>query len=190
MRVKQKDSAGRGVATLGELTITTKDTQFSYKLAALGTVGTTAGMIAILSTVASQTAIKALHACLSKAAKTTFSAKCEGFDPDWELMAASGGYRFQAVKLGYSTWHSLALARTPGLISKLNDTSLWTELQRESITTPLLPSWLPWLRKELEREGHLTALHSFQCGGAVLDLNTESLDELVSRGLRRRRFTI
>jgi hypothetical protein len=190
MRVKQQDSAGRGMAALGEFTITTNDTQFTYKLAALGTVGTEAGTIAILSTVASQTAIKALHACLSKAAKTAFSAKCDGFDPEWDLMSASAGYQFQAVKLGYSTWHSLALARTPGLICKLNDTSLWTELQRESVTTPLLPGWLPWLRKELEREGHLTPLHTFQCDGAVLDLNTESLDEIVSRGLRRRRLTV
>jgi hypothetical protein len=190
MRVKQKDNAGRGMAMLGELTLTTNDTQFTYRLAAMGTVGTAAGTIAILSTVASQTAIKALHACLSKAAKTRFSARCDGFDPDWELMAASAGYRFQAVKLGYSMWHSLAMARMPGLICKLNDTSLWTELQRETITTPLLSGWLPWLRKELEREGHRTPLHAFRCDGAVLDLNTESLDKLVSRGLRRRRLTI
>ena len=190
MRVKQKDTAGRDIATLGEFTLTTNDTRFTYRLAALGTVGTAAGTIATLSTVASQTAIKALHACLSKAAKTTFSAKCDGFDPDWELMAASTGYRFQAVKLGYSTWHSLAMARTPGLICKLNETSLWTELQRDTITTPLLPNWLPWLRKELEREGHLTPLHAFRCDGAVLDLNTESLDKIVSRGLRRGRLTI
>jgi hypothetical protein len=190
MRVKHKDSAGRGVATLGEFTITTTNTEFSYKLAALGTIGTAFGTIAILSTVASQTAIKALHACLSKAAKTEFSAKCDDFDADCELRAASAGYRFQSVKLGYSIWHSLALARMPGLICKLNDTSLWTELQREFITTPLLPSWLPWRRKELEREGHLTPLHSFQCDGAILDLNTESLDKIVSKGLRRRRLAI
>ena len=190
MRVKQKDSAERGLTTLGEFTITTNDTQFTYKLAALGTVGTEAGTIAILSTVASQTAIKALHACLSKAAKTTFSANCEGFEPEWELRAAEMGYRFQAVKLGYSTWHSLALARTPGLICKLNETSLWTELQCGNVTTPILPGWLPWLRKELEREGHLTPLHSFQCDGAVLELDTESLDKIVSRGLRRRRLAI
>lgn len=190
MRVKVQDSAGRGMATLGEFTLTTNDTRFTYKLAALGTVGTAFCTIAILSTVASQTAIKALHACLSKAAKTTFSATCEGFEPDWTLMASSAGYRFQAVKLGYSMWHSLALARMPGLMSKLNDTSLWTELQRERITTPLLPSWLPWLRKELQRAGHLTPLHSFQCDGAVLDLNTESLDEIVSKGLRQKRITI
>lgn len=190
MRVKQKDSAERGLTTLGEFTITTNDTKFTYKLAALGTVGTEAGSIAILSTVASQTAIKALHACLSKAAKTTFSAICDGFEPEWELQAAEMGYRFQAVKLGYSAWQSLALARTPGLICKLNDSSLWTELQRDTITTPILPDWLPWLGNELEREGHLTPLHSFQCDGALLDLNTESLDKIVARGLRRRRLAI
>lgn len=190
MRAKPKNGDGRDMATLGEFTLSTKDTQFTYKLAALGTVGTAFSTIAILSTVASQTAIKALHACLSKAAKTTFSANCEGFEPGWTLMATSEGYRFQTFKLGYSTWHSLALTRSPGLICKLNDTSLWAELQRAGATTPLLPGWMPWLRKELEREGHLMPLHSFQCDGAILDLNTESLDEIVSRGLRQRRITI
>ena len=190
MRAKQKSGQRRAMAALGELTLTTNDTLFTFKLAALGTIGTSSGTIAILSVAASQTAIKALHACLSKAAKTSFEASCEGFEPDWELTAASEGYQFQAFKLGYGMWHSLALARKPGLICKLNDTSLWTELQRAGITTPLLPSWVPWLRNELEREEHLTPLHSFQSDGALLNLDTDSLDKIVSRGLRRRRLTI
>lgn len=177
-------------STLGLFTIITNETQFSYKLAALATVGTTTGMIAILSAVASQTAIKALRACLSKAAKAKFRAACEGFSPAWELEASSDGYRYYTNKLSFGMWQSLAVARLPGLMCQLSDASLWQKLQLESITTPLLPSWMPWLRAELQRREHLRPLHSFQCAGAVLNLTTEALDEIVSEGLRRKKLRI
>jgi hypothetical protein len=175
---------------LGRLTIKTKDSQFCYKLSALGTVGRRNGAIAILSAVASETAIKALRACLHKAAKTTFNVECEGFSPYDNLKPCEQGYRFYAAKLGTGTWHALALARLPGLICNLDDASLWAELQRCSFTTPILPEWLPWLRAELARQGYLTPLLSFQSQGAVLELTTEVLDELVSEGLRQRPIAI
>lgn len=187
---KPIQAAPRDEITLGELTIESKESRFSYKLAALGTIGQRDGVIAILSTVASHTAIKALHACLSKAVTTSFHADCEGFNPGWGLTPSQFGYRFHTAKLGLGSWHSLAVARVPGLVCRLNETSLWSELQKNSITTPLLPSWMPWLRGELERQEYLAPLHSFQCEGAILDLTTEALDEVVSRGLRRKRISI
>jgi hypothetical protein len=175
---------------LGEFTIQTDQTRFSLKLATIGTMGVSGGEIAILSTVAPETSIKALRACLHRAAKTEFFANCRGFSPNNLLAACSLGYRFYAAKLGPGTWHSLALAWLPGLICKLTDDSLWGEFQKRSFTTPLLREWVPWLRSELLRLGRLTPLHAFRCEGAVLNLTTEQLDELVSEGLRRKRITI
>lgn len=183
-------AAERPPTALGTFRLVTDDTTFTYKLAALATLGATNGMIAILSTVASQTAIKALHACLSKAAKTEFSAECDGFYASRELTACDSGYRFHTTKFSFGTWHSLAVARLPGLICTLTDASLWNELSRQAFTTPLLPSWTPWLRTELERQEYLRPLHSFQCAGAVLNLTSEALDEVVSDGLRRRKLKI
>jgi len=175
---------------LGELMIETKISRFRFKLAAIGTLGKLGGTISILSTVGSETAIKALRACLSKAAKTDFRADCEGFNPNRDLKVCDLGYRFYLAPLGSGTWHSMALAKMPGLICKLNDDSLWRELQRNCFTTPVLQKWVPWLRAEMEERGHLQMLHSFQCEGAVLNLTTEMLDELVSHGLRRKRIII
>lgn len=190
MPVKHNDRPEPPAVTLGGLTIESKESQFSYRLAALGTIGHCDGVIAILSTVASQTAIKALHACLSKAVTTSFRAYCEGFSAAWELSPSKFGYRFHTAKLGLGSWHSLAVARVPGLVCKLNEASLWGELQKDTVTTPVLPSWMPWLRQELERREYLHPLHSFQCEGAILDLTTEALDEVVSHGLRRKRIKI
>ena len=50
---------------LGEFMIETKDTRFRFKLAAIGTLGKLGGTISILSTVGSETAIKALRACIT-----------------------------------------------------------------------------------------------------------------------------
>src|SRR5262249_33566491 len=100
------------------------------------------------------------------------------------------GYCFYATRLGPGTWHSLALAKTPGLICKLSDDSLWAEFQRESFTTPLLREWVPWLRARMERQGQLQPLCTFQCQGAVLTLTTEQPDEIVSDRLRKKRLTI
>lgn len=176
--------------TLGELTISTKDTGFRYHLDAMGTLDESGGMILILSAIASESAIKALRACLHRAAKAEFRADCQGFNRHTNLQPCGQGYRFHAAKLGPGTWHALALAKSPGLIPKLSNDSLWAELQRNGYTTPLLPAWLGWLRTELESRGHLKRLHSFQCDGAVLDLTSEALDELVSDGLRQKHITI
>jgi hypothetical protein len=189
-RTARRITAERPPTALGKFFIVTGDTRFTCQLAALGTLGAANGTIAILSTVASQTAIKALHACLSKAAKTEFRADCEGYYAGRELVACDSGYRFHATKFSFGTWHSLAVARLPGLICKLTDASLWNELTRQAFTTPLLPKWMPWLRAELERQECLRPLHSFQCAGAVLNLTTEALDEIVSEGLRWRKLKI
>ena len=62
------------------------------------------------------------------------------------------GYRVDAHRLGFGSVHALFTCRQPGFLPNDSDDALWQELKQERFTTPLLRSWLPHIRKELETQ--------------------------------------
>src|SRR5580704_6528337 len=61
-----------------------------------------------------------------------------------------GSYRCHKCRLGYNTWHMIAVAEHNGLLLDGSDAALWRELQSDRFTTPLLRDWIPEVRRVLE----------------------------------------
>lgn len=110
---------------------------------------------------------------------------------DTAVMPASSGFECRKVKMAYDTWHLVAVSQEPRFLLHESDDALWQLLRSDQFTTPLLQSWAPELRKMLKERSWLKRLDHFgPCQPAYLNAQDEQLDELVSQGLRQRRFTI
>ena len=135
------------------------------------------------------TSIKAIAAALACKKFLQLTPDLEGLYC-WSMSRFDGGYECFRVKLGYYTWHLLALARCPGLIRASSDEALWQTLQAMHFTTPRLREWTPWLRQRLEEEELLLPLNSRGCAAAVLRATTDDLDQLVTEGLQAGKLRI
>jgi hypothetical protein len=100
------------------------------------------------------------------------------------LSRHDGSYDCYKTRLGYATWHLMAIARCPGLIRAMSDESLWQQMQTMQLTTPRLREWVPWLRRRMEEEELLVPLRSTGCESALLTLGSDELDGLVTEGLQ------
>jgi hypothetical protein len=87
-------------------------------------------------------------------------------------------------------WHIVAVSRDPRLIPCLDDDSLWQKLKSSTFTTPLLHHWLPHINVELlakrsaDRERILEPCRTFGCKSAMLYATDDTLDDIVSSGVR------
>ncbi len=153
------------------------------------------GELMLLSVVASSGEIKALRAALSMNLKAamkfsdaqfTLKELKDGSDyrvSSGQVFSYSGKYLTMSHKLGLGTLHGLFVARKPGLLFDEGETALWQELKDERFTTPLLRSWMPFVRQELIMRDRLTACKCFGCSCLILECTSENLDEIVSHGL-------
>ena len=101
----------------------------------------------------------------------------------WKLYRCNTSYRVYRHRMGYSMWHLLAVANHPGLLTESGDESLWRALQRDNITTPMLRSWVPYIKAEPLRRNLLQPLRTFGCNAALLVAGDEELDLIVSGGI-------
>jgi hypothetical protein len=154
------------------------------------------GQVMLLSVAGAETAIKAVNACLASNVNARFEADVRlrssrtVESPEGEerycptLVRAPEGYESHKSRLGYNTWHLLALSKRDGLMPCVSATALNRQLHSPRFATPLLRSWVPWLAAKLGEARHLTLLDGFQTRAALLKAGTPELDELVSCGLR------
>ncbi len=91
-----------------------------------------------------------------------------GMRSHWKLYRCSTPYRIYRHRMSYGMWHLLAVANHNGLLTESSDESLWRALQRDSITTPMLRSWVPYIKSELSRRNLLQPLRTFGCTAALL----------------------
>ena len=162
---------------IGSIELVSWDSSFSLRCSALAydqVDGQRPLMVASLA--GPHTSVKAFRAALSTG-NARFRTNLPGHRT--ELRRWPNGYQFHAHRLGFQTWQLLAIASRTGLIPKLDDASLWSELRSERFSTPVLRSWLPWLREELEQRQYLTRLPNFQCEAAVLSASSEDLDQIL-----------
>lgn len=147
-----------------------------------------------------ETSIKACRAMMSQPGSSfeilgnmqrgrTNAAKRPNHEPDgyrWfrpQLYPDKAGYEFYTHRLGYSTWHMLAVSRQPGVIPVMSETGLWRALRDPTITTPILRCWMTWLACALIDAELLHLLDSYRTNGAVLRATSTELDEIISKGL-------
>jgi hypothetical protein len=94
------------------------------------------------------------------------------------------GYSAAIAKLAPGVIHLVALARIPGIMPNLSDDHLWTELSGPSYTTPLLRSWIPWLKETMTKSKGIVVAKGYASNVGVLKIEPETLDDLVSPGVK------
>jgi len=134
------------------------------------------------------------------------NAAMELVDPDGHRLAVKQGnqsivpqhvfalsgvkYTGESHRLGYNVFHGIFIAQTKGLMLDGSDEALWNELKAPRFTTPLLRSWLPYLRRELASAGKLVPLGCLDCDCMGLTATTQDLDGIVEHGLKNGLITI
>ena len=93
-------------------------------------------------------------------------------------------YGVAMAKLAPGVVHMVALAKIPGLMPNTSDDHLWSELTGPRYTTPLLRSWIPWLKEAMAKDGRIIVGEGFASSLGVLRTEPDELDALVCSGVR------
>jgi hypothetical protein len=99
-------------------------------------------------------------------------------------------YKAAVAKLAPGVVHLVALAKLPGLMPDMSDDHLWAELTGPRFTTPLLRSWIPWLKATMAEEGDIVVPKGFASAMGILKVESDDLDELVSLGVKEGRLQL
>lgn len=142
-----------------------------------------------LSCAGDHTAIRFLHAALREDKKRV------KFDFNWEdagrtTYTAEASYDLRIGHLGYDCWHLLAISDHPQFMLHDDHDTLWAMFRSERFTTPMLRLWVPQIAVSLRKDDKLLALTSLGCQAHLLTADSSDLDDIVSKGLKRRRLTI
>jgi hypothetical protein len=93
-------------------------------------------------------------------------------------------YGAAIAKLAPGVIHLVALAKIPGLMPNMSDDHLWTELSGPRYTTPLLRSWIPWLKQAMTEGSGIVVAEGLASTVGVLKTEPDDLDALVTRGVK------
>jgi len=93
-------------------------------------------------------------------------------------------YKAALAKLAPGVVHLIALAKIPGLMPDMSDDQLWMELTGSRYTTPLLRSWIPWLKDTMSQGGGIVMGGGFASSAGVLRTEPDELDALVTLGVK------
>jgi hypothetical protein len=66
----------------------------------------------------------------------------------------------------------------------ISDDQLWIELTGPRYTTPLLRSWVPWLKEVMSQGGGISIGNGFASSAGVLRTEPDELDALVTLGVK------
>ena len=94
-------------------------------------------------------------------------------------------YHASVMKLAPGVIHLVALANIPGLMPNSSDDHLWAELSSPRYTTPLLSSWIPWLKQAMVESKGIVVAQGFASAVGVLKTEPDELDVLVASGVRK-----
>ncbi|MBY0513157.1 MAG: hypothetical protein K2P78_04505 [Gemmataceae bacterium] len=148
--------------------------------------------VAVVSFVGPQTAVKSLAAALNQNSPLTMKVYGGSTDQGRRIseydtftrLGNQGSYRCTMHRLPYNTVHCTALTKAPGFLPCVTEEAVWHVLQSARYTTPVMREWIPWLMREMEEQDQIIRLPAFQCAPGMLSIDSDSLDELVSRGLK------
>ena len=127
--------------------------------------------IALVSVAGPQTAVKSFAAALNENVKLKCRLHDVGFKiagdlsetpvsqyVDYVHAPGQGKYKIGWHRLPFNGVHCTARLKDESLLPALTDESLWCFLNGPRFTTPLLRSWMPYLRQALKDEGQLENL--------------------------------
>ena len=100
------------------------------------------------------------------------------------FMGVPATYSAAVTKLAPGVIHLVALARIPGLVPDVSEDHLWVELTSPRYTTPLLRSWIPWLKGVMAQGGGIIIGDGFASAVGVLRTEPDELDALVTLGVK------
>jgi hypothetical protein len=143
--------------------------------------------LVLLSCVAPTMQVKALRAGLNTEFDEPFHV--EGCDRA-DLYAHDAKYDCKAIRIAPDLLHAIFICRVPGLLLDNQDATLWADLKHERFRTPLLPTWMAHIRRQLELVGSLTECESHGCMVWRLSTTTGELDRIVTEGVKGGQLTI
>ncbi|MHB0961098.1 MAG: hypothetical protein ACYC0X_21830 [Pirellulaceae bacterium] len=174
------------VPKMGTISMSGKDTSLTMRCNALAFSTSADGFeVMVLSVAGPSSTLKAAQAALNSRAKIQFQPDdIPGVQSYWKLYRSAATYRIYRHRMSYGMWHMLAIANLGGLLTESSDESLWRALQRDNITTPMLRSWVPYIKTQLNVRGHLNSLRTFGCNASLLSAADEEIDSIVSDGIQ------
>jgi hypothetical protein len=146
--------------------------------------------IPILSVMGAESAAKAIAAILHSEGKARFRIDADGINPYQEFDKEKEGYCVYKHRASLNHWHFLCISKRKGLLTCMDEASVWRELRSERFSTPLLRSWAPYIVGQLKERELLDQLDGFGCEVGLLTADNDALDEIVTEGLRNRDIVI
>lgn len=110
--------------------------------------------------------------------------------PYLDLDRHKGGYRCSYHRLGYQTWHMVAVARCPELVLPYSEEMAWRCLSGPAYTTPILRRWMPAILDFMKENRKLQMCKAFGVQAGMIHCSQQHLDEIVSHLLKERKVTI
>ena len=134
-----------------------------------------------------ETAMKSIRALLvDPQSKPDFYLESTGEDDYGKSLVkpkrdrCSVGYVTKMAKLDRGAYHLVAVTKLSGIILDITEDRLWEILTGAQFTTPLLRGWMPAIVEQLKCHRLLEVSQGFNGSVGILDLETETLDKLVS----------
>ena len=146
--------------------------------------------IQVLSIMGAESAAKAVAAILHSDGKASFRVLADDISPYQEFAKEEDGYTIYRHRASLNSWHFLCISKRKGLLTSLDEASVWRELRSDRITTPLLRSWSPYIVDELKDRQLLVRLEGFGCDAGLLTSDSDDLDEIVTDGLKFQKIVI
>jgi hypothetical protein len=172
---------------LGRISCTTEDGRITLWT---DMVALDSQSIPVLSVMGAESAAKAIAAILHSEGKAYFRIETEGISPYQEFAKDKEGYCVYKHRASLNHWHFLCISKRKGLLTCMDEASVWRELRSERFTTPLLRSWAPYVVRQLKERELLAQLDGFGCEAGLLTADNEDLDKLVTEGLLNRQIVI
>jgi hypothetical protein len=160
---------------------------WSSECGAAGRYGSTRDGLVLLSAVGPDTAVKGIRATLySPDIAAEFTLEGDSTERLTRAAFADKPVAWQAsvAKLASGAVHLVAVARIPGMMSNIGDAHLFAELNSPRYSTPLLRSWVGWLKRSMIENGQIVMCDGYESTAGILQIESDELDELISRGVR------
>jgi hypothetical protein len=146
--------------------------------------------IQVLSIMGAESSAKAIAAILHSDGKASFRILAEDFSPYQEFGKEEDGYSIYRHRASLNSWHFLCISKRKGLLTSLDEASVWRELRSDRFTTPLLRGWSPYIVDELKDRQLLVRLDGFGCEAGLLTADSDELDQIVTEGLLNQQIVI
>lgn len=180
-------------ASLGKVVLHSKDSQLRGIVDAMAVETGPNDEVLLLSLVAPMTTAKAFAAALTSRQRVSVVPEdCPPLPRGIRCSRGEHGYDVHRHRLGFGLWQTLFITRRPGFIPSLDDDTIWSVLQGDQYTTPMLREWIPFIRQELTDtpDSGIRTVTCYRCNVGLLAAADADIDRIVSAGVASGRLNI